>query len=532
MKGRTALVVVVLSLFRGVLLAQTVREKVGVEVITVRLTARGPWPAGRRIEDLKVSDLVLMVDGKPVPIETFSGPEREPAVSGAPVETLAQPAASASPLEEPPPRTMIFVDEVDTHPFDRKDTCAELVRYLRAPGIARQDFSVVGYDGAVHMETGWTQDAEAAARALSAIGSNSQLERVPGSGTLSTQPQPSDFSNAFSSNIWISIHRERFSVALMEALAAFPQTPGRKRLLVLNGGNAMLRPGNLGYIPGPSLVDEAAIRGRSKLPAPAMVDGERAHESQGFAFDLWSRAVSPGRDVLSMNDVVAKALEEDVEIIPVYARAIDRDFDVTVAAAMIGLARDTGAEAIGLGRDASRRMLQMETRAAYELTFREPAPDHAYHRIALKCRRPFVRLEYRRGFRIPLEEELTLDTVVAGLRDPDRLTNPMQVQASQQPAADATQRPATRLAITYAPPLETGASDERPVSLVAVGEARNGDRTEPVAWSGTAERHEGDGAFETSIRVNVSPEYAWSVAVRDQPTGLTSYVFVPAPATP
>ena len=99
-------------------------------------------------------------------------------------------------------------------------------------------------------------------------------------------------------------------------------------------------------------------------------------------------------------------------------------------------------------------------------------------------------------------------------------------------ATDSKRRAATKLEIAYAPPLETGASDERPLSFVAVGQDRNGDRTEPIEWSGTAEREEGEDAFGTNILLNVPPDYAWSVAIRDQPTGLISYVVVPAPAKP
>jgi len=528
--SRAPVLTVLGSLLVGVALAQTVRENVAVEVVTVRLTARTTF-GGKRVEDLAASDLALKVDGRPVAIETFSTVESRSEVgTAAPAERMPAATATAD-TDEPPLRTMIFVDEVETHPFDRKDVCAELVRYVQARGAGHREFSVVRYDGTVRMETGWTRDVETVVRALRAIENGGHIQRVEGLETLPMAPR--GLSYAFASNLWVSMHRERFSVGLMEALAAFPQMPGTKRLLVVNGGASMARPGELSYVRGPSLASETAIHDRSQSPDPARLDERGDRESEGFSFELWSRVANPGLDVLSMNDVVRKALEEDVEIVPVYTKAIDRpDFDVTAAAGMIGLANETGAEAIGLGRNAAARMAEIEDRAAYELTFRDPTPDHAHHRIALKCLRPFVQIVYRRGFRIPREEELTLDTVVAGLRDPERLTNPMQVHAAQQPAADSTRRPATTLAITYAPPLETGASGERPVSLVAVGEARNGDRTEPVAWSGRAERQSGEDAFEANIRLNVSPDYAWSVAVRDQPTGLTSYVFVPAPANP
>jgi VWFA-related protein len=528
-KHRTAFVVLVFVSGGSVLLAQTVREKVAVEVVTVRLTARTTF-GGRRVEDLKASDLALKVDGQPVAIETFSAVasrSEDETTAGAGEPSAAAPATGDT--EEPPLRTMIFVDEVETHPFDRKDVCAELVRYLRSFGRSDREFSVFRYDGILAMETPWTRDVETVVRVLSEIGAGGKAPMVAAQGMLSTETGSRGLPNVFAADLWVSMHRERFSVALMEALAAFPQTAGRKRLLVVNGGTSMMRPGDLAYVRGPSLVSETAIHDRSKSLSQARIDEEHDRESQRFSFDLWSRAVNPGLDVLSMNDVVAKALEEDVEIVPVYANAVDRS-DVTAAAAMIGLATETGAESIGLGRNAAARMAEIEDRSAYELTFRDPVPDHDYHRIALECLRPFVRIVYRRGFRIPREEELTLDTVVAGLRDPGRLSNPMKVQVSQQPSTDAMRRPSTTLELAYAPPLETGASDVRPVSFVAVGEDRRGDRTEPVEWTGTAQREDGEDAFATDIRLNVSPEYAWSLAVRDQPTGLTSYVFVPAPS--
>lgn len=77
----------------------------------------------------------------------------------------------------------------------------------------------------------------------------------------------------------------------------------------------------------------------------------------------------------------------------------------------------------------------------------------------------------------------------------------------------------------------TGAGRERPIEVIAVGENRNGDRTVPIEWSGTAQRGEG-GAFQADLLLKVAPTYSWSVAVRDPPTGLTSYVFVPPSPKP
>ncbi len=90
-------------------------------------------------------------------------------------------------------------------------------------------------------------------------------------------------------------------------------------------------------------------------------------------------------------------------------------------------------------------------------------------------------------------------------------------------------RAATKLDIRYAPPLETGARDERDIKVIAVGEDDQGNRTEPIQWSGTADRVEGAQTFEAAMTMGVKPgAYTWSVALRDEPTGLTSFVVVPA----
>ena len=67
------------------------------------------------------------------------------------------------------------------------------------------------------------------------------------------------------------------------------------------------------------------------------------------------------------------------------------------------------------------------------------------------------------------------------------------------------------------------------MQLIAVGRDSDGNLTEPIEWAGTAERAGNDPRFDASVMLDVAPKYAWSIAVTDEPTGLTSYVFVPAP---
>lgn len=529
---------------------QTVREKVSVEVVTVRLAARDA--SGKRVEDLKSSDLSLTVDGRPVTIDTFSGPEPVPTSAaprgpseGSPVSAPTTP----SPADAPRVRTLILVDVANTHPFDRKDTCAELNRFVRASGPEAGEFLVARFDGQrLQKETAWTHDAGAAAMALERIGTGSGLNGVESPGDAKGSICPVGFSSA----AWLQIQRERLHGALLESLAAFPHAPGEGRLLLVTGGTTVMRPSDFGTI----LRCQVTVTERARLLATSGdVGAAHAREIEHATFALWSRAVNPSGDAISMSDVVAKAVERDIAIIPVQAEHFDRgDLNLSGSApdmraqfsaprvgstlsahtaagqAMSEVAEGTGAEPILVLGKAADRLSEIGGRSVYALTFRDPMGDHRYHEIRVTSRRPGVRIEYRRGYRIPAEDERVLDTVVAGFLQPETRTDPMTAAVSQSAATDSKKRAATSLAIRYAPPLETGAPEERPLEVIAVGEDRDGNRTEPVQWSGTAQRREDGGAFETGMLLSVPPAYSWSVAVRDQPTGLTSYVFVPAPA--
>jgi hypothetical protein len=70
------------------------------------------------------------------------------------------------------------------------------------------------------------------------------------------------------------------------------------------------------------------------------------------------------------------------------------------------------------------------------------------------------------------------------------------------------------------------------VQLIAVGRDSDGNLTEPIEWEGTAQRRSEDARFDASVMLDVAPKYAWSIALTDEPTGLTSYVFVPPPPKP
>lgn len=458
--------------------AQTVREKVAVEVVTIRLTARDH--SGKRVEDLTPADLLLTVDGKPVTIETFARPVRgaTPVASEEDAASAPQPglkSASQGRLV----RTMIFLDEGETHPFDRRDVCDELDRFIRSPGSGQREFLVARFRGGrMSVESPWTKDPDLAAAAVHRLRQSPALNPVPSASSVVGNTG----TTGFTSVTWIQLHGDRLHAALLEALAAFPDTPAERQLLVVSGGAALMRPQDLAAV----LRCQMTPGERTRLSAAATdIAAAHAREIERATFALWTRAVNPSGDVLTMSDVVAKALERDVAIIPVLAEAMDRgDLDLAVRGstaptagggrlsphigvgqAMTEIAESTGAEPILIPKKTASRLTEIGTRAVYTMTFREPVGDHRYHQVEVACRRPGVKIDYRRGYRIPMEDERTLDTVVARFLQAGEGANPMNASAAQSPAEGKTGRAATRLDVRYMPPLETGAGEQREIQM-------------------------------------------------------------------
>jgi hypothetical protein len=541
----------------------TVREKVSVEVISVRVTARDLL--GHPVDNLKASDFRLTVDGKPVRIDTLSGPlnlvDEPGAGKASEAPPSSQTAAAPGPRRssgESLVRTFIFVDETSTDPFDRKDVCEGLAKYVQTSAGPGNEFLVARFDGKLYKLTNWSPDGAVVAQALRTVADGGQMAHVPGPSTLGANTGPT----AFFSDAWIPLYSDLVQRALLECLTTLPQTGGRGRLMLVTNGTTTVSPDELALGTNPDILTSDPTLSPRYGQASGMTFAVHKFEDSP-SFQRWSRAVNPGRDILTTVDVLAKAVEYGVEFIPVYTEAIDRgDFDLSgrmqpmttnpgqtgmtvptagdgrlsphlvTAAALENIAEQTGAEAVGNGRNVVARMAQIDARASYVLTFRDPSPDHGYHTVTLKSSRPGLKIVYRRSYRIPDESERKLDTVVAGFLTPARPDDLMGASIEQSPATDSKSRPATRLHLAYAPPLETEAADGRPVQLIAVGRDSDGDLTEPIQWTGTARRAGDDVRFDASVMFDVAPKYAWSIAVTDEPTGLTSYVFVPAPAKP
>ncbi len=479
---RPAAFAVVALLAPFVTLAQVVRERVAVEAITVTVTARNG--AGRPVRDLSAAD-------------------RTAAPGAAGSATLLAAVVSGAPASAPqPPRPVeiaIIVDEGSAYHFDRRDVYDELTKFLSTPSRGARLFLVARYTlGGLVLECPWTPDAQAARTAVSRLRANPSLLVHPAANPLE-----------------IEMSRGRFLAAVLEMFTAFSDTSARREFLLVSDGLLLARPedlnGNLSGI-------QRSSRDSSRLAREPF--GSPAAEQERQTFELWSRAVSSRlSDSLTTNDVIAKALERDIVFIPIAAVAIDRGIN-------------PGADTKSLGRsDPAGGVLSAQIGPAqgmmsYALTFQNPAAgNHNSHTIELACRRPGVRLEYRRGYRIATDEDRTLDRVVAAFRQPAREENPLGVTASLSPALLKSGRNVTRVLLRYSPPRESAPTVDRNVELLAVGEDAQGNRTEPIRWAGQASRLDAAGTFEAALDLGVpAGSFRWSLGVRDQPTGLVSYL--------
>jgi hypothetical protein len=439
-------------------------------------------------------------------------------------------SAAPGPAQPRPVETAIIVDEGSAYLFDRRDVYDELLRFLSKPVRGPRLFLVarVTISGLI-IECPWTADAGAARKAISRLRAHPSLLAHP----------TGEFD--------IEISRSRFVAALLELFAAFSGTSARREFLLVTDGILLARPEDLaGYASNTQRASHDPSRqGWQAFGSPAAEQGRQA-------FQLWSRAVSIRlADSLTATDLTAKALERDIVLIPIAAVAIDRGADpgmdtkslapsdpesgvlsgrVGMVQAMMRVAEDTGGEPILLPKKTAARLAEIEDRESYDLTFLDPsAGDHGSHTIEIACRRPGVRLEYRRGYRIATEEDRTLDRIVARFRQPPREENPLSVTASLSPSLSNDGRSITRVILRYSPPRESAQTADRAVELLAVGEDAQGNRTEPIRWAGTASRLDAAGTFEAKLDLGVpAGSFTWSLGVRDHPTGLVSYLLSPS----
>jgi hypothetical protein len=346
--------------------------------------------------------------------------------------------------------------------------------------------------------------------------------------------------------------RERLFRAMLVMIAAFPAAQARRTLLLVTSGTALLSP-----------EDFAAIAGSGEPVEPESREAREGREARRFqdlgldlerartAFELWSDA-SRRNWYSQIADVMAKAQEKNVALVSVNAAAMDRGTNpgadgkwpsramtgvysatalsarMPVGQTMTMMAIQTGGEAILLPLQAANRLSNFQALEPYLATFRDPFPDdHRHHRVEILTTRRDVTLHYRRGYRTPTDEEEILDSLMVRLVGPAPTANPLAANVVIARSPSSTEPPRLRLTCQYEPPRERGleAEQERAVELLVAAMDDAGNPTEPAKWNGTARRLGTGTSFAVDFDLNPPlRNYRWSIAVRDVPTGLVSYV--------
>lgn len=538
--------------------AQIVREQVSVDVVNLRVEAHDR--SGRAVRDLRQSDLSLLVDGKKVPIDSFA-PEAgivvaasaAPRPAGAPTDPTPASAIAAAPATPPRPLEIaIFADESETKSFDRRDVYDQLTRFLDAPASETRRYLVVRFSGTgLKVECAWTSDTVAVKAAIGRMRAHPRIERIPGPAEAALERNKTVL---LARGIEIPEMQRHLYAALLETIAAFQDGPARRQILFVSGGTILESPldqrNNVATLTSSSANDRrtGSERNRARFDPASSAPPRAAID----AFSLWSVAMGYDRSGLWTGDITAKAAERDIELVPIAAEPADRGMvenadeknpprpynlgdgwlspGLGVGQVMSAIAEETGAEAILVPRKAAAVLASRESeRAGFTVVFHDPhTGDLGFHNVQLVCSRAGVKLTYRRGYRISAPEERTLDRVIARFLQPGTGDDPLAVAATAAPATSESGRSVTRLTLRYTPPRETEPSEQRDLSLIAVGQNGQGDRTQPIRWTGSADPAGESGAYQAALDLGAQPTaFTWSLAVRDDATGLVSYVTLP-----
>ncbi len=528
--------------------AQPVRERVSVGVIRISITAQ--TSSGKPVRDLVSEDLTLMVDGQPVRIDSLTGsaPAGRLEPSPAPGQQDRRPpeeteGEAAVPSAAEPVQLAVLIDEGGTNSLDRRDVYRQLARYL-GDSVPDRTIMAARSDGAkLDVLFPWTSDPKAVDAALKALAAHPASPRI-----VSPHEIPALRGAArMELKTLVLFARERLFRAMLLMIAAFPPAPARRTLVLVTSGTALLTPEDFAAIAASGETTEPDPRqARARLQDPS-----RDLEQARTAFELWSDA-SRRNWYSQIADVMAKAQEKNVALVSVNAEALDRGTNpgadskwpyrampgvyaatglsprMPVGQTMTTMAIQTGGEAILLPLQAANRLSNFQALEPYLATFRDPfLDDHRHHRVEIVTTRRDVTLHYRRGYRTPTDEEQILDGLMVRLAGPAPAVNPLGANVVIARSSSSPETPRLHLNCQYQPPRERGleAEQERGVELLIAAMDDAGNPTDPAKWTGAARRLGTGQSFAVDFDLKLPlHNYRWSIAVRDVPTGLVSYV--------
>lgn len=575
MNSRSRLFAVLALAAAAVAGAQAFRESVRVGLVWVRLDVRGH--DGKPLPDLKASEVRLRVDGKEVPIEALDRIEAAPPApaaektSAAPASPAAFDAASAASAPAAGRSDLylaILVDETSSGSFDRRDVYRQIESFVRDKAAAGSNVMLERFDGRLRVECGWTTDVGRLLDAARKMSKRSFDSRMPSPAEIADEirkgRKPRDVEQQ------IDLAARRSFDGAVQALLQFPDVPGRKGLVWITDGTPLMAPfdlslmlagANTGARDSLSLRAEA-LRAQGENDAAKQIEAQLQDEalSTFTVFGAGSQSTWTNR----MAAITRKALELDIAFYPVDSEAIERGTNpgvsskwpgrsmpgvqggaavpysgsgmtarVAVAQSMETLAATSGGQTILVPNQLSDRLegVAATRTTGYVLTFRDPAPgDSRFHRIEIAVERPGVKLTYRRGYRVRSEEERVLDAILANLNGAGT-QNPLNAKVSFEPVRKDGGRNIVAMRLEYpAPPEARGAGEsEREIQVWAICSDNDGNRAKPITRKAKAQSISGEkaGPFVDSLQLGLPPgPYTWSVALKDVPSGLTSFLVV------
>jgi hypothetical protein len=405
--------------------------------------------------------------------------------------------------------------------------------------------------------TPWTSSRELLRRGAASLQEKRVVARVGGPGQIANVPEGAPNRPDFEAHEAF-LHVQSSLTALFDSLRQFPERPGRKSLFFITDGTPFLAP--------PDIVRDIVATSSSDATAAGGPDAERrARLETDRDTDLLTDGMSwdRTRSASLLTNITRLALLRGIEIHPVRSAAhefggtvtAEKAFhsrataagsrsldprssrsattvpttDIAAGQGMEKVAEASGGEAV-LSRRTFQESLRRETeKRPYLLSFRDPwAGDHRFHAVTIAVSKPGVELRYRRGYRI-------LDTREALI---EATANRMHVPADANPLAARLQMDVVRreegfvvaeVRIAYPAPPEAGqaAPTEGNLRIIAVCGVRDAPMSVPFDLSGPAEPMGFTDAawLVRSAQIRVKPgAYRWSFAIRDEKTGITSYL--------
>lgn len=559
--------------------AQAFRESVQVGLVTVRVEVRGS--DGRPLQDVKASEIKLRVDGKEVPIEGLdrvgtaaapAGPKpAETAAAPAPAPASSETAVTPAPAAPPSPDLYlaILLDETSTNSFDRRDVNRQLESFLTSkmgPGV---HVMLERFDGRLRTECPWTTDASQLLAAAKKMSKRTFDSRMPSPSGLEDEIRKGRKPKDVELEVELAVRRTFDGI--LQALLEFPtEAPGRKGLVFVSDGTPLMAPFDLSLMlahANASSRDSLSMRSEyQKNYGDPEIGKQLDQQLQDEALTTLSvfGAASDATWTRRMGLITKKALELDIAFYLVDSEAVDRGTNpgvsskwpgrampgveggsalpvsgsgmtarVAVTQSMNTLAETSGGQAILVSNQFSDRMGRVvaDRASGYALTFRDPTPgDFRFHKIEITTERPGAKVTYRHGYRIRTEEERTLDAVVANLSLPGG-ENPLHAKVSFESVRKESGRNIVAMRLEYPrPPEAPGAgAGERDIQIWAICSDDEGNRAKPLIRKSKAQSLSGQtaGPFADAIQLGLPPgPYIWSIALKDVPSGLTSYLVV------